>query len=63
MFGCRLPVAAVEFPALSELVEDGVTGRTFADSSELSDIIINWFSNFPEPQEQSVRWGQIKPIT
>jgi len=58
MFGCRLPVAAVEFPALSELVEDGVSGRTFADSSELSDIIINWFLQFPEPQEDHQTFRQ-----
>jgi len=58
MFGCRLPVAAVKFPALSELVEDGVTGRVFTDSSQLTDIIIKWFSNFPEPQEDHETFRQ-----
>ena len=39
MFGCRLPVAAVSFPALPELVQDGVTGRVFSSSSQLAAII------------------------
>lgn len=35
MFGCGLPVAAVRYPTLSELVEEGVNGcapRAFAAS-------------------------------
>ena len=51
MFGCRLPVAAVNFPALAELVKDGVNGRVFDDASELSDIIQEWFENFPDKKQ------------
>ena len=51
MFGCRLPVAAVNFPALSELVQEGVNGKVFETSDELSEIIQDWFRNFPEVQE------------
>jgi len=47
MFGCGLPVAAIEFEALSELVQDGENGRTFKNSEELSTIIQNWFRGFP----------------
>ena len=46
MFGCCLPVAAVNFPALSELVVDGVNGKVFSDSDQLSDIIQDWFRDF-----------------
>jgi len=47
MFGCGLPVAAIEFEALGELVEDGVNGRIFKSSEDLSDIIQSWFQGFP----------------
>ena len=50
MFGCRLPVAAVSFPALAELVEDGVNGRVFRDSGELAAIIRDWFRDWPRVQ-------------
>ena len=48
MFGCRLPVAAIDFPALSELVVDGVNGHVFTNSQQLSEIIVEWFTNFPD---------------
>merc|ERR1712098_712344 len=47
MFGCGLPVAAIQFEALSELVKDGENGRTFRNSEELSSIIQDWFYGFP----------------
>jgi len=47
MFGCGLPVAAIQFEALSELVKDGENGRTFRNSDELSSIIQDWFYGFP----------------
>merc|ERR1719228_2176964 len=47
MFGCGLPVAAIQFEALSELVTDGENGRTFRNSDELSSIIQDWFYGFP----------------
>jgi len=58
MFGCRLPVAAVNFPALSELVQDGVNGRVFDNSDELGDIIQDWFRNFPQVQEGHERFRE-----
>merc|ERR1712034_40521 len=50
MFGCGLPVAAIQFEALGELVKDGENGRTFNDSEELSGIIQNWFEGFPSSE-------------
>ncbi|KAJ3173832.1 mannosyltransferase [Geranomyces variabilis] len=35
MFGCSLPVCAVDYPCLRELVEDGVNGRVFGTAGEL----------------------------
>jgi len=47
MFGCGLPVAAIQFEALDELVKDGENGRVFKDSEELGGILKNWFKGFP----------------
>ena len=55
MFGCRLPVAAIHFPALSELVVDGVNGHVFTTSEQLSEIMVRWFSDFPH-----IRDGEFK---
>lgn len=39
MMAAGLPVAAIRFPAIAELLEDGVTGFLFDDSSVLANII------------------------
>ena len=38
MFGCELPVAAMSFPALPELVVDGENGQIFHNSVELAEV-------------------------
>ena len=43
MFGCGLPVVALKFPALRELVQDGLTGFHFSNQEELADLIAQWF--------------------
>jgi len=43
MFGCGLPVAALRFPAIGELVRDGVNGRTFGTQADLADVLTEWF--------------------
>ena len=55
MFGCRLPVAAINFPALSELVVDGVNGHVFTNSEQLSEIIVEWFTNFPHSRDEEFK--------
>lgn len=40
MFGAGIPVCAVEFPTLSELVKHGVNGVIFKTSEDLSDHVI-----------------------
>jgi beta-1,4-mannosyltransferase len=36
LFGCQVPVLALDFDCLSELVQDGVNGRVFQTSEQLS---------------------------
>jgi len=47
MFGCELPVAAMSFPALPELVVDGENGLIFHNSVELAEILVSWYQDFP----------------
>jgi len=47
MFGCELPVAAMSFPALPELVVDGENGLVFNNSEELAEILVSWYRDFP----------------
>ena len=47
MFGCGLPVAAKGFPALPELVKDGINGMIFNTPEELANQICGWFKDFP----------------
>lgn len=68
MFGCCLPVCAIKFNCLNELVKHEKNSLVFQDSQELSEQLISWFTNFPSPnpkassfraelqQFQSLRW-------
>lgn len=68
MFGCGLPVCAIDYPCLRELVKPGVTGLVFDTSSELCQQICDLLQGFPKTSEQlesmranvhkwqSVRW-------
>ena len=47
MFGCGLPVAAKGFPALPELVKDGINGMIFNTQDDLATQICSWFKDFP----------------
>ncbi|CAH0395097.1 unnamed protein product [Bemisia tabaci] len=47
MFGCGLPVCALDFKCLGELVRHGENGFVFKNSSDLHRQILNWFRNFP----------------
>ncbi|KAF8060957.1 mannosyltransferase [Lyophyllum atratum] len=48
MFGCELPVCALDFACLHELVKDGVNGRVFKNSSQLAEQLEQLFIGFPE---------------
>ncbi|XP_011885807.1 PREDICTED: chitobiosyldiphosphodolichol beta-mannosyltransferase isoform X2 [Cercocebus atys] len=49
MFGCCLPVCAVNFKCLHELVKHEENGLVFEDSEELAAQLQMLFSNFPDP--------------
>ncbi|CAI5948724.1 unnamed protein product [Closterium sp. NIES-64] len=48
MFGCGLPVCAISYSCIHELVKDGTNGLLFSDSSELASQLIDIFCGFPE---------------
>ena len=47
MFGCEIPVNAVNFECLAELVQDDVNGRIFESSTQLAELL----------------WEQLEPLT
>lgn len=47
MFGCGLPVCAVSYSCIDELVQNGLNGRLFSTSSELADQFLDLFKGFP----------------
>ncbi|XP_058426086.1 chitobiosyldiphosphodolichol beta-mannosyltransferase isoform X2 [Diceros bicornis minor] len=49
MFGCCLPVCAVNFRCLHELVKHEENGLVFEDSEELAAQLQMLFSKFPDP--------------
>ncbi|XP_004692201.1 PREDICTED: chitobiosyldiphosphodolichol beta-mannosyltransferase [Condylura cristata] len=49
MFGCCLPVCAVRFRCLHELVRHEENGLVFTDAEELAAQLQLLFSNFPDP--------------
>ncbi|XP_036081727.1 chitobiosyldiphosphodolichol beta-mannosyltransferase isoform X2 [Rousettus aegyptiacus] len=49
MFGCCLPVCAMNFQCLHELVKHGENGLVFEDSEELAAQLQMLLSKFPDP--------------
>ncbi|KAG0614210.1 hypothetical protein M758_6G159000 [Ceratodon purpureus] len=47
MFGCGLPVCAVSYSCIDELVKDRQNGLLFSSSSELADQLLDLFKGFP----------------
>lgn len=48
MFGCGLPVCAVSYSCIEELVKVGKNGLLFSSSSELADVLLMLFKGFPD---------------
>ncbi|KAJ0684286.1 putative chitobiosyldiphosphodolichol beta-mannosyltransferase [Helianthus annuus] len=48
MFGCGLPVCAVSYSCITELVEVEKNGLLFSSSSELADELMMLFKGFPD---------------
>ncbi|KAJ3062248.1 mannosyltransferase [Podochytrium sp. JEL0797] len=53
MFGCGLPVCAVGYPCLNELVHHDVNGLVFADASELCQQLLRLFDGFSKMNHES----------
>ena len=47
MFGAGLPVCALSYNCIGELVEDGETGLLFSSPSELCDQLMDLLRGFP----------------
>ncbi|GIY18977.1 chitobiosyldiphosphodolichol beta-mannosyltransferase [Caerostris extrusa] len=58
MFGCCLPVAAVSFNCIDELVKDGVNGVIFGDSQQLSEQFQMLLSGFPKKDTDLYRFHE-----
>eukprot|EP00005_Dracoamoeba_jomungandri_P009739 CAMPEP_0174272412 /NCGR_PEP_ID=MMETSP0439-20130205/51184_1 /TAXON_ID=0 /ORGANISM="Stereomyxa ramosa, Strain Chinc5" /LENGTH=260 /DNA_ID=CAMNT_0015362969 /DNA_START=275 /DNA_END=1054 /DNA_ORIENTATION=+ len=67
MFGCELPVCAVKFDTLNELVQDGENGLHFSrdDKEELANQLFALFRDFPNKKnldaitgKSPIRWSE-----
>eukprot|EP01127_Copromyxa_protea_P021955 TRINITY_DN7685_c0_g1_i3.p1 TRINITY_DN7685_c0_g1~~TRINITY_DN7685_c0_g1_i3.p1 ORF type:complete len:114 (+),score=8.62 TRINITY_DN7685_c0_g1_i3:269-610(+) len=74
MFGCQLPVCAINYTALPELVKDNINGLIFKTPSQLAEQIYGLFSSFPCTseldsmrsnirEEHKVRWHDSWKVT
>ncbi|ORY42979.1 glycosyl transferases group 1-domain-containing protein [Leucosporidium creatinivorum] len=55
MFGCGLPVCALDFPCVGELVQDGINGRTFRSAQDLADQLVTLLRPFPSNPEELLK--------
>lgn len=57
MLGCGLPVLALQFACLDELVQEGRNGLKFSNADGLSDALVSLLSEFPQSDTNSLRSG------
>ncbi|KAM7270035.1 hypothetical protein ACFE04_029249 [Oxalis oulophora] len=62
MFGCGLPVCAVSYSCIQELVKVDKNGLLFSSSSELAEELMMLFKGFPAEcnQLKSLRYGALE---
>ncbi|KAL7635154.1 UNVERIFIED_CONTAM: hypothetical protein RMT77_014140 [Armadillidium vulgare] len=48
MFGSGIPVMAINYPALPELVQHNENGLVFSTKEELANLLQDWFRGFPK---------------
>ncbi|XP_046603493.1 chitobiosyldiphosphodolichol beta-mannosyltransferase-like [Neodiprion virginianus] len=55
MFGSGLPAFAYNYKGLNELLVHDRNGMVFSDSKDLAQLLIKWFQNFPDNEEQQFK--------
>ncbi|KAL7516137.1 hypothetical protein ACHAWX_001186 [Stephanocyclus meneghinianus] len=50
MFGCQVPVCAIGFDCVAELVKDGVNGRIFQNGDELANQLFDLLKGYPNEE-------------
>nr|CCA25895.1 chitobiosyldiphosphodolichol betamannosyltransferase putative [Albugo laibachii Nc14] len=63
MFGCRVPVCAVAFASLNELVLPSINGMIFSDHEELASQLVKLLENFPITAKLDEMRGELASIT
>ncbi|XP_022886450.1 UDP-glycosyltransferase TURAN-like isoform X3 [Olea europaea var. sylvestris] len=65
MFGCGLPVCAVSYSCIKELVQAEKNGLLFSSSSELADELMMLFNGFPEKCDalKKLRMGVMERVS
>lgn len=58
MFGCGLPVCAVKYSCIGELVDHGKTGMLFKDSEGLAEQLRDLLGDYPRRQKALESMGQ-----
>jgi len=61
MFGCGLPVCALNFACLGELIKDGENGLIFSNASELSQQFERLLSGFPNCPDLTEMRSHLEP--
>lgn len=60
MFGCGLPVVALSYSSIGELVQEGVTGQLFTTADELADQLVSLLSGWVEGGGVAVEDGLVQ---
>jgi len=61
MFGCALPVCALNFDCLHELVKDGKNGLIFKDASQLAEQMKTLLTGFPDCPRLAALRSNLQP--
>lgn len=60
MFGSGLPVCALSYSCISELVTDGETGLLFSNAQQLADNLQTLLAGFPDHMSATLKKLQDK---